>query len=294
MSFSVRRLTAAIAVLCLLAGFVIFRQKAREVRPKAISASSPLPSTRPSGDETRDRSVSRPVVHAIDQSPSPTVSSNPAPPTPAEIYLPPPPSGDFELVLTNEQIGAIVEKRYGGLLRTLGLPQERLDRFRALLIERQQVTVDTANAALLFGMNPVHDLPGIRLAIEQFQSSVDTTLRNEFGDPVFAAYRDFDRTIRERNSVGDFAQLLAAAREPLEPQQEKQMVQILKNSPGPDLPLNIEGVIYGGVNDRARIDEQAVAAAAAVLSPRQLELFRQLRQREPSEIASRADSQTAP
>jgi hypothetical protein len=290
MRLPVLRIAAAVAVLCLLVGFFLSRQKAQESRPEAISSSSsgfPAIGRTVANPTTPRRSTSLPAVPAADQSPAPTATTSSVPASATEVNLPAPPSGDFELAATKEEIKALVEMRYGELLRALALPQERQDRFRALLIERQEVTIDAANAAILFGLNPVRDLPAIQRAIEQFQSPIDTTLRNEFGESVFAAYRDFDQTIRERNSVTLFARQLAAFHEALRPEQEKQMMQILKKFPGPDFPTDIDGVIYGRVRERARIGEQAVAAAAEVLSPRQLEVFRQLAQREPSENAPR-------
>ncbi|HEX2851594.1 MAG TPA: hypothetical protein VHO24_00040 [Opitutaceae bacterium] len=196
----------------------------------------------------------------------------------AEIALPLPPSGDFELTLTAAQISAIVERRYGAFFLSLSLPPDRLVRLRSLLIERQQVTIDAANAALLFGLNPVRDLPVIQRAIQEFQTAVDTKLREEFGDAAFTAYRDFDLTLRERNSVGDFAQRLAATAEPLRPEQEKELLLLLKNSPAEEISRNIDQAIFGGLNERAPITKETIASAARVLSPRQLEIFQTLQQ----------------
>lgn len=226
-----------------------------------------------------DPSALPPARSATSQSPSPLSAGSTISPATLEASLPPPPSGDYDLTLTPSQIDAIVETRYQGLFQSLDLSSEQLARLHALLAERQQVTVDAANAALFFGLNPVRELSAIRDAVEQFQAGIDTTLRGEFGEAVFAAYREFDSTVRERNSAGDFARLLAAAREPLRSGQEKQVVQILKNFPGWDPPPDLDRVIYGGIKDRARISDQAVAAAATTLSPRQLELLRELQQR---------------
>lgn len=277
MRFHTRPLIAAIALLCLLAGFTVFRPEVPEVSPQTIpAASSHSLVNSPKAEESPARPRSLPVIHATEQLPSSTRSPDPALAARTEMDLPAPPSGDFELTLTHDEIRAIIEKKYGGFFMSLGLPQERLDRLRTLLIERQQVTIDAANAALLFGLNPVRDLPAIQRGIEQFQSPVDAVLRNEFGDATFAAYRDFSRTIRERNLLGHFAGMLTAAQQTLEPAQEAQLVQILKKFPGPDSPPNFESLVHSGLNDRAQVSSQAFEAANAVLSPRQLELLREL------------------
>lgn len=283
-----RKRTVTIVAFGLLAGSSGFFFQSAPNFPTDTTPSPPPtnPSAiRPNPDEATapaatDASALPPAIPATYQLPSLVQPSSVVAPAPVEIELPPPPSGDYELNLTAEQISAIVEKRYAGLFQALGLPPERLARLRSLLVERQQATVDAANAALLVGINPVRELLTIRHAIAQYQAEIDTSLRNELGESVFAAYRDFDRTLGERNSVGDFARLLAATSEPLRPEQEAQVMQILKNFPGWDSPVDFARAIYGGIDARARISEQAVAAATTVLSPRQLELFRQIQQRQ--------------
>ena len=278
-----RKVTLTFAVICLLAGFILLLQIIPKTPPETTLVPPPTnaPVIGPKSGEVAapaetDVAALPPAIPVMDQSPSLTPLGSAVPQPAVEIILPPPPSGDYELNLTAEQISAIVEKRYGGLFQFLGLPPEQLSRLRSLLAERQQATVDAANAALLNGLNPVRELPTIRSAIEEAQASIDTILRHELGEPVFAACRDYDRTLDERNSAGDLALLLAATGDPLQPEQEKQVVQILKNFPGKDTPMDVGRAIFGGINTRAQISEQAMTEAATVLSPRQLELLRQL------------------
>jgi hypothetical protein len=190
--------------------------------------------------------------------------------------LPPPPTGDYDLTLSPERIAAVVEARYGGLFPSLGLSAARLGRLRTLLGERQQLTIDAANAALLFGLNPIRDLPEILLGIERFQAGADSAIRDEFGEAIFAVYRDFESTLRERNSVADLRRLVEADQEPLRLEQEERLIRLLRESPARGSPLNLGSVIYGGLNERAPISAQALAAARAVLSPLQWERLRQL------------------
>lgn len=294
MATTARKVTVAIAVLCLLAGSVFFFQTAPSFPPDTTLAPPPKnpPAIRSNPDETTapasaDTFSSPSVIPAKHQAPALILPASAFSQATVEISLPSPPSGDFELNLTAEQISALVETRYGRLFQTVGLPPEQLARLRSLLAERQQATIDAANAALLVGVNPGRELPTIQNAIEPVQEAIDTALRNELGESVFAAYRDFDRTLGEHNSVGDFARLLATTSQPLRPEQEKQVVQILKNSPGRDVPADFDRAIFGGINARARISEQALSEAATVLSSAQLELLRQLQQHWAAEDARR-------
>ena len=179
--------------------------------------------------------------------------------------------------LTAEQLSAIVQTRYGALFKALELPPEQLARLRSLLTERQQAAADAANAALINGLNPTRDLPTIHQVIEQAQATVDENIRNELGEPVYAACREVDRTLSERNSVGDFARVLAAAQDPLGPEQEMKILQILKMFPAATPPPDVERAIFDGIKTRANISDEAVTAAAKILSPHQLALLQELR-----------------
>lgn len=288
------KMTLTIAVLCLFTGFALFLQTASKTPP--LTSPIPPPTNEramgPSSGEVAahaetDVAALPPAIPAVKKSPSSLPVDSAVSQSVVEINLPPPPSGDYELNLTAEQINATVEKRYGGLFQSLGLPPEQLARLRWLLAERQQASVDAANAALQAGVNPVRELPTIRSAIDEAEASIDSILRNEMGESVFNACRDFDRTLRERNLVGDFSRLLAVTGEPLQPELDRQVVQILKNFPAKDAPMDVDRAIFGGIKTRARISAQAMTEAATVLSPRQLEILRQLQRHDAAEETRR-------
>ena len=272
-----RNFAIAAAALCTLAGVVILFSVMRPAEPHRFRSPSRMRSS--SADPIASPLTVRPEPASLPGTGAQAATAGAAA---AGFELPAPPSGDYELDLTPEQIDGLVEKRYGPLLRTLRLPPAKIGRLRSLLTERLQASVDAANAALLVGLNPVRDLATIRQAIAQAEASVDTALRDELGASVLSACREFDRTLRERNAVADFDRLLAATREPLRPEQGERVVQILRNSPGSEAPADMNRAIFGDIDSRSSISPQAIAAAAGVLSPSQLEMLRRMQQRPPS------------
>ena len=278
-----RKAAVAIAVIGLFAGALgLFRNVPSFFRSPALASSRTSP---PAAGPIRGEATARAVGEAQElPSASPASheasasfpSSGSASRAPVEIDLPEPPTGDYELNLTSAQIGAIVEARYGSFFQSLELPPEQLARLRALLGERQQATIDAANSALQTGLNPNRDLSVILGAVEEAQAAVDTTLRNELEETILAACRDFDRTLCERNAVDDFARLVAMTGEALPMEQQKQLVRILKNSPVRNSQEDMDLAIFGGMNTRARISDPAIAEAATILTPRQMELLREL------------------
>lgn len=199
--------------------------------------------------------------------------------------LPPAPSGDYELDLTPDQVGTLVDRRYGGLFTSLHLSLDRVAHLRALLVERQQASVDAANSALLTGLNPIRDLTTISRAIALAHTEVDSAIREELGSPILAAVSEHDRTLTAQNSVRDLAHLLADTREPLRPEQEKQMIKILAEGVMADSPSNIDRAIFGGIDARAAITDQAVTATAKVLTAQQQQGLRELQRLLASESA---------
>ena len=290
-----RNVATAIALIGLFAGSVaLFRSVSVRLRssPLASSGTHSLSAEpireevgAPAATDASALPAAIPASYGLPFPPGGVVSS-----AAAEIELPQPPTGDYEMNLTAGQIDALVEKRYGGLFQSLGLPPGQLARLRALLGERQQATIDAANSALQTGLNPDRDLSVILGAIGQAQAAVDMTLRNELGETILAACRDFDRTLCERNAVRDFARLIAITGEALAPEQQKQLVQILKNSPAQNPQEDMDRAIFGGINTRARISDQAIAEAAAILPPRQVELLRELQRSRVEEDAGRQRS----
>jgi hypothetical protein len=203
-----------------------------------------------------------------------------------EPKLPAAPTGDYDLTVSPDEFAAIMERRYGNLLRNLGLAPERLARLFALLAERQLVGIDAANAAMLTGLDTTRDLPTILRAIQEAQAGVDAVIRDELGEAIFSACRDSDRVLREKKTVADLGRVLDELRCPLTPGQSEQMTRTLSASPVAEAsPVDIGRAIFGEIHARAQISDAAITSAATILSPAQLNAFRQLQHHWATETA---------
>jgi len=263
-----------VLILGLLMGVIVFWRNVPDASPQPEHGAAP---PRPAEKTTQSAGPSpyrmpEPDFHPL--APRDQLDTTASPAT-EEASLPPLPTGDYELNLTGEQIDVIVETHYGRLFQTLHLSPGRQARLRALLVERQQASVDAVNSALLTGLNPIRDLPTITRAIELTQAEADDRVRNELGLAVLAACREYDHTLPLRNSVDDFARQLAAVREPLLPEQENQLMHIMANLPDTEAAPDLGRAIFGGTSARAPIGTEAFRAAAKILSPRQLAVLRE-------------------
>lgn len=217
------------------------------------------------------------------ENPSPTASTSTQLFTPApekEPHLPEPPSGDYDIALSDRELAVLVDRRFAQLFATWQLPAETIASLRTLLLERQRAAVDAANAAMLIGLNNQADAETIRHAIDEAEAPYDQAVQRAVGDSAFAVYRRYLRTAEERNAAGDLARLLASTPEPLRPEQEKQVVDLLMRSQPAPLAKDVSQALFGGVIARAPITDETLAAATRILSPRQLETFRTLQQQQ--------------
>jgi hypothetical protein len=191
------------------------------------------------------------------------------------------PSGDFEIAVSDAELEAIVEARYGPLVRALALPPPARARLVELLTERQHASIDVANAAMVAGLNPIRDLPLIQRAIALAEADVDADIAREHGAAVAAACRDFEATRAERNTVDQLARALADIGEPLTSAQQRRLVQVLAASEPSGTP-DINSAIFGHFNRPKPLGPRILAAAAGEISPRQLDFLRQMAQSAPA------------
>jgi chorismate mutase len=197
-------------------------------------------------------------------------------PVPFENFgLPLAPSGDYEMAISDSELQAIVEARYGPMVRSLALAPAAGARLFELLTERQHAAIDVANAAMVAGLNPIRDLAVIQQAIALAEADVDADIAREHGASVVTACRDFESTRTERNTVDQLTRAATDLGDPLTAAQQQRLIVVLRNTAAP-APDDINSAIFGRLNGRIPLGTKALAAAAPELSPRQLEALRQL------------------
>src|SRR5688572_6727511 len=180
---------------------------------------------------------------------------------PAPLALPAVPNGDFEITVTDSELQAIVDARYGPLLRSLAFSSDVKSRLREFLVERQHAAIDVANAAMVAGLNPIRDLELIRRAITLAEQDVDADLGRELGPTVVLALHEFERGRAEQNTIDDLTLALAGTGEPLRPAQQRRLRRILEQTAAAGVAPDINGAIYGRYDRRAEVSSRAIDAA---------------------------------
>jgi hypothetical protein len=195
-----------------------------------------------------------------------------------------------EVLRSLQQRGAL-DARYAALFRQLNLAPEHLERFKALLAERQATLMDVMRVAREQGLDPFENRTAIRALLAEAQAGVDGGIRSLLGDAAFAEFEAFEQTAPQRTVVSQLEQRLSYTDAPLTSTQSEQLMQILAaTSPTEDASLPV-GFGYGrgggagpGPGGRgppppaAPITPEAILQAQTVLSPQQLGAFQQLQQ----------------
>ncbi|MEI6107291.1 MAG: hypothetical protein WCR49_09785 [Opitutae bacterium] len=192
---------------------------------------------------------------------------------------------EAQRLLAIQQKSAL-DSRYSSLFQSLHLSPEQLDKFKSLLVEKQNAVIDVLAAARAQGMTGPENRTTLTQMIQSSQAEVDNTIRETLGEAVFAQYQGYEQTIPQRNTVGLLNARLSYSDQPLTAQQTDQLVQILASTtPAPATraganPISGLGNRPGGAFNLTSvpITDAAVAQSQSVLSPTQVQAMQQLQQ----------------
>jgi hypothetical protein len=172
---------------------------------------------------------------------------------------------------------AMLDSRYADLFRRLNLPPAQLEQLKSLLVDRDTIMTDVMAAATIAGINPRENGAEMRELYRQTRQDIDAGIAELLGTDAFAQYQHYQQTLPQRTAINQLEQRLSYTATPLTAAQSEQLVNLLARSARPEgniVPPGRPGglVAMGGV----RMDEQVLSQAAAILSPQQLEAFRQM------------------
>ena len=197
---------------------------------------------------------------------------------------------EFQKLLAIQMKGRITQT-YAALFKTLNLSPDQLSQFQSLLADKQQAMMDTLQAAREQGVNPQTDPEGFKALMAQAVAQTDQQIQQTLGDAAFQQYQQYQQTLPERNVVNNLQTSLSYSQTPLSDDQASQMVALLaqdqparagsgttNTTGGPPGGPGVMALINGGGN--ARVTDDAVTQASAVLSAPQVSALQQIEQQQ--------------
>jgi len=188
----------------------------------------------------------------------------------------------FAKLMAAEQRGQL-DGRYAALFKNLKLTPEQLEKFKNLLVEKQDSMRDVMAAARAQGLDPRNDRAAFQQLVAQTNAEIDANIASAIGADGFQQYQQYEQTMPERNLVSQLEQRLSYSSSPLSQDQQDQLVQALAQTAP---PTNTDKVVRAGPNGpRFNVTDQAVASASAVLNPDQVAALQQLQQEQQAQRA---------
>ncbi len=183
---------------------------------------------------------------------------------------------EFAAAMTVQQRAAL-DARYADLFKKLNLSPDQLEKFKSLLVERQNARMDVMVAAREGGLNPRENRDELRKMTDEAQAEVDATIKTTLGESVYNTYQNYEGTQSQRNLVNQLDQRLGYTSTPLNSTQSDFLVTALASSATP--ATNDQGGgpgNWGGGGNRATITDEVIKQAQSVLTPDQVSALKQL------------------
>ncbi len=185
---------------------------------------------------------------------------------------------------------AQLDGRFADLFRRLNLPPEKLDQLKTLLLERQASPRDVIAAARSQGIDPRQNRPQMQQLIRETTAELDSSIAALLGPQGYQTFQTYEQTGPQRQAVSRLEERLSYTPTPLNPQQRDQLVQLLASPAAGTPAAAVSGAPAAGrTNSRglARITDDVIARARAVLTPAQVSALEQLK----AEQEAQADMQ---
>jgi hypothetical protein len=190
---------------------------------------------------------------------------------------------------------AMIDVMYAGLFKQLQLGPEEKTELSELLLNAQMRRVEGAQG--MFGESDAQDLEQARLDFAQAKKELETQVKDLLGDERYGEYREYQKNVTERMQINQLQTQLESSQMPLQDQQVAQLMQLMQDEKTKVPPVfpsdsNISPAETKALMTAENIEKQfqwmddynkrVLTAAAAVLSPEQLQKFRELQEQQAS------------
>lgn len=171
-----------------------------------------------------------------------------------------------------------LDTRYAALFKQLNLSPAELEKFKGLLVERQNSRMDVMNAAREGGLNARENRDEINKLVAEAQAEVDANIKASLGDTRFNQYQSFDSTQPQRNLVSQLDQRLSYSSTQLNATQSQFLVTALAANSTATTGEQGGGPGNWGGGNRTNITDEVIQQAKSVLSPDQVSALKQLQE----------------
>lgn len=188
-------------------------------------------------------------------------------------------SPEFQKLAQTQALGQL-EARYAALFKRLNLSPEALEKFKSLLLEKQNAMRDAMDVAREQGLNGRENRDAINALLKATQTELDQSIRSAIGDSAYSQYEQYQQTGAQRNTADQLSQRLSYTGTPLSDSQYDQLVQALGTTTastffgGPGGPGGFGA--FGGGGGTSVITDAVIEQATGYLSSTQVDTLRKI------------------
>jgi hypothetical protein len=191
---------------------------------------------------------------------------------------------DFATLMANPEFAKAVtlqqraglDERYANLFKMLKLSPAELETFKNLLVERQAARMDVMTSARDQGVNLKTSREDLQKLTRDAQAEVDASIKAAIGEADFNQYRNYDKTLPQRDQVSQLDQRLSYSGAPLTSAQTEFLVAALtppvSAPPAPADDFNH----WDGNRNGPSITDAVIQQAQSVLTAEQLTALKQI------------------
>lgn len=177
---------------------------------------------------------------------------------------------EMQRALTNQE-KANIERRFSKLFKQLNLSPEQLEKFKALLLERQTTAMDSMIIAAQKGINPMQGGAEMGKLVKESQKEIDTQIKELLGASNYSQYDEYKRSEPQRQVVAQLQQDLGYSDEPLNKTQVSQLTQVLAETKPQSNKEPYEGTM---------ITDEGIDRSRSFLSPTQVQSLETLQKQQ--------------
>ncbi len=243
--------------------------------------------------------VSEPVAAPAEAAPEPTL------PAPVEAVTAGPmprggPGSEWAAIMESPEVQQLMslrargqlDGRYAALFAKLRLSPAQLERLQQLLVDKQNTMRDVTSAMRDQGLSTRrNNADQVRSLVQTANAEIDSQIRSELGEAVFAQYQEYERTQSQRNFVDRVQQRLSYSGEALSEQQASSLVSVLAQASTAETSQANRGPLgfRGGGGGNVTLTDDTVSQASTFLSGSQVKALQELQreQRAQAELARR-------
>jgi hypothetical protein len=186
-------------------------------------------------------------------------------------------------------LGPMIARQYGDLFKQLNLTPDQATAFKDL-IQKKMLAGTDAGFAMMDDSLDASQRADIAKQVKSQTDDVDNQIKQFLGDDNYQAFQSYEKTVPDRQSVGQFNDQFAGSANALTAAQQDQLAQAMSDArnnftwtsglnqrdsgaTGDMAALLTEDNINKFVQEREQFDQQFLSRAQSILSPEQFTAF---------------------